>query len=79
MASTPDEVRETLSLIEGARLPHPLGLLLSTFVKEAMNPLMSSRYVQKKHQEGALRDVASNWIYIVKCSEYMFAFFQIHS
>jgi hypothetical protein len=71
MAAPPDEIRNALSLIESARLPHPSGLLLASFVQEALNPLVAARYVQKRIQGGEIRSLVSDWIYIVESSEYI--------
>ncbi|KAI0386975.1 hypothetical protein F5Y04DRAFT_74505 [Hypomontagnella monticulosa] len=48
MAAINDEVRGTLTLIENARLPHPSGPLLKSFVTEALNPVLAARYVKDK-------------------------------
>jgi len=69
MSSPQDEVRITLSLIEDARLPHPSGALLSSFVKEALNPLVAARYVQDVIQAGKISSLVSRWVYIVEASE----------
>jgi hypothetical protein len=63
------EVRNALSVIEGVRLPHPLGVLLSSFVKEAMNPVLAARYVLTRNSEGGLQELSSDWIDVVQCSE----------
>jgi hypothetical protein len=63
------EVLNALSIIQGARLPHPLGVLLCSFVNEAMNPVVASRYVLSLNSEGSLLGAALNWIYIVESGQ----------
>lgn len=68
MDPTPDEVAGTLSLIEGLKLPHPSGELLSCFVTDALNPLMAARYVKNRVTAGEALALVSNWTFIVEAS-----------
>lgn len=45
------EVRDSLLLIAHARLHHPYGALLSSFVTDALNPILAARYVNNRLQE----------------------------
>lgn len=58
----------TLSLIADARLPHPSGALLSSFVTDAVNPVVAARYVNSRLQEDGGESLASDWTYIVDAS-----------
>ncbi|KAH8597551.1 hypothetical protein B0O99DRAFT_617672 [Bisporella sp. PMI_857] len=66
-----DKVKEALSLIEAARLPHPSSPLLSSFVIEALNPRLAAEYVLKtcrsgRNQEVDLLSFVSDWSYLVE-------------
>jgi hypothetical protein len=65
------EVDQALSLIETIDLPHPSGELLSSFVKQALHPVLAARYVSDRLSAGEARSLASNWIYIVQSSEFL--------
>lgn len=64
------EVRDTLLLIANARLRHPSGALLSSFVTDALNPILAARYVNNRLQEDDRGSLASDWSYIVEASTY---------
>ncbi|CAJ2507751.1 Uu.00g089370.m01.CDS01 [Anthostomella pinea] len=66
MDSNDASLRDTLSLIEETRLPHPLGPLLSSFVTEAMNPPLAARYISDRLLAGEGTSVASEWLYILE-------------
>jgi len=69
------DVRDALSLIEGARLPHPSGPLLSSFIVEALDPPLAARYILQTSQSGGgqeadLYQIVSDWSYLVQSSVY---------
>lgn len=72
MASTHGEVRSILSVIENIRLPHPSGPLLSSFVTEALNPVLAARYVKERLSAEEAPSLVSDWTYIVECSKAFF-------
>ena len=68
-----DAVTEALALIESARLPHPSGPLLSSFVSEALNPRLAAQYILKTCRSGHdqqtdLLLLVSDWSYLVEAS-----------
>ncbi|TVY35184.1 hypothetical protein LOCC1_G008040 [Lachnellula occidentalis] len=70
---TADDVKEALSLIESARLPHPSGLLLSSFVTESLNPRLAAQYVLKacrsgRSQQTELLSIVSDWSYLIEAT-----------
>ncbi|KUJ15474.1 kinase-like protein [Mollisia scopiformis] len=65
------DVKEALSLIEGAKLPHPSDPLLSSFIIEALDPRLAARYVLRTTQSGENQQVGllrlvSDWTYLVE-------------
>jgi hypothetical protein len=66
-----EEIDETLSLIESLDLPHPSGALLSSFVREALHPILAARYVNAMLSAGEARSLVSDWIYIVESGEFL--------
>lgn len=66
MASTDEEVQSILSLIESTKLPHPSDLLLRSYVREALNPLLAARYVKDRLQLGEASSLVDDWIYIIE-------------
>ncbi|KAL7627723.1 hypothetical protein AAE478_001918 [Parahypoxylon ruwenzoriense] len=66
MATTDDEVKSTLSLIESTRLPHPSGPLLESFVSEALNPVLAARYVKHRLLLGEASSLVADWSYIIE-------------
>lgn len=68
MASAREEVRSTLAVIESLQLPHPSNLLLSSFVSEALDPLVAARYVKDRLSTDGGRSLVSDWVYIVESS-----------
>jgi hypothetical protein len=64
-----EEVDKTLSLIESLDLPHPSGALLSSFVREALHPVLAARYVNDRLLVGDACSLVSDWIYIVDSGE----------
>lgn len=64
------EVRDSLLLIAHARLHHPYGALLSSFVTDALNPILAARYVNNRLQEDDGESLALDWSYIVEASMY---------
>ncbi|KAK4150826.1 kinase-like domain-containing protein [Chaetomidium leptoderma] len=60
------EVDGTLPLIATLDLPHPSGALLSSFVTDALHPLVAARYVSDRLSAGEARSLVSDWIYIVE-------------
>ena len=68
-----NDVNEALSLIEGAKLPHPSGPLLSCFIIEALNPRLAAQYVLQicrpgHNQQTCLLQIVSDWSYLVESS-----------
>ena len=61
-------MKSVISLVDAARLPHPSGALLSTFVTEALNPAAAARYVNDRLQLEGGRVLVSDWIYIIESS-----------
>ena len=66
-------VKEALSLIESAGLPHPSSLLLSSFIIEALDPPLAAQYVlptcrSGDDEEADLFSIVSDWSYIVESS-----------
>jgi hypothetical protein len=64
-------VKEALSLIENARLPHPMGSLLSCFIVDALNPRLAAGQVLQgcegsQDLEADLLLFVHDWIYIVE-------------
>ena len=64
-----DEVQTTLSLIEGAGLPHPSAPLLASFVTEALNPPSAARYMKRRLLLGEGSSLVTDWSYIVESSK----------
>lgn len=64
-----EEVDRTLSLIESLDLPHPSGALLSAFVREALHPVLTARYVNVRLSVGDACSLVSDCIYIVDSGE----------
>ncbi|KAI0007108.1 kinase-like domain-containing protein [Xylariaceae sp. FL0662B] len=65
------EVKRAMSLIDGAKLPYPLGPLLQCFVMEALDPRLAARYIleicNSSHDKHAdLLAAASHWRHIVE-------------
>jgi len=58
-----DEVQTTLSLIEGAGLPHPSAPLLASFVIEALNPPSAARYMKRRLLLGEGSSLVTDWSY----------------
>lgn len=69
MDPTHSEVNKTLSLIETLDLPHPSGALLSSFVTNAIHPVVAARHVNARLSAGEARSLVSDWIYVVESSE----------
>lgn len=76
MDSMHPEVNDALSLIHSSGLPHPSGALLSSFVKEALNPHAAADYVLKACHAGhgpntrsELLSLVHDWTYVVESSE----------
>lgn len=69
MASITDQVQSTLALINAAKLPHPQGPLLASFILEALNPAVAAQYVSDRFDAGNVSDVVADWRYIVESSE----------
>lgn len=68
-----DDVKVALSLIESAKLPHPSGPLLSSFIIEALNPRFAAQYVLQTcrpghSQQTCLLQIVSDWSYLVESS-----------
>ncbi|TVY13908.1 hypothetical protein LARI1_G009029 [Lachnellula arida] len=68
---TDDDVKEALSIIGGARLPHPSGPLLSSFITQSLNPRLAAQYVLKARRSGHsqqtdLLPIVSDWSYLVE-------------
>jgi hypothetical protein len=68
-----DDVKEALLLIESAKLPHPSGQLLSSFVIEALNPRLAAQYVLQTcrsdhNRQADLLLIVSDWSYLVESS-----------
>ena len=61
-----EQVDRTLSLIAALDLPHPSGVLLESFVTEALHPAVAARYVNDRLPAGDARSLVSDWIYIVE-------------
>ncbi|TVY37481.1 hypothetical protein LSUB1_G004491 [Lachnellula subtilissima] len=66
-----DDVKAALALIEGARLSHPSGPLLSCFILDALNPRLAAQYVLQASRSGHnpktnLLAVLSDWSHLVK-------------
>ncbi|KAK6865799.1 hypothetical protein PG995_002327 [Apiospora arundinis] len=64
-------VQEALAFIEDARLPHPSGPLLSSFVTEALNPTLAAGHVIRTchaagDQYASLLSLVSDWTYVVE-------------
>ncbi|KAI0840596.1 hypothetical protein F5Y06DRAFT_243785 [Hypoxylon sp. FL0890] len=66
MATANEEVRNTLSLIENTRLPHPSGPLLESYVSDAVNPVLAARYVKHRLQLGEASSLVADWSYIIE-------------
>ncbi|KAI2627299.1 hypothetical protein GGS26DRAFT_561306 [Hypomontagnella submonticulosa] len=66
MAATDSDVDSTLSLIENARLPHPSGPLLESFISEALNPILAARYVKHRFLLGEASSLVADWSYIIE-------------
>ncbi|KAH6717567.1 hypothetical protein BKA61DRAFT_641548 [Leptodontidium sp. MPI-SDFR-AT-0119] len=67
----PDKRAKALSLIESAKLPHPSGPLLSSFIIEALNPRFAAQYVLQTcrpghSQQTCLLQIVSDWSYLVE-------------
>jgi hypothetical protein len=61
------DVNEALSLIEGTKLPHPSGKLLSSFIIEALNPRLTAQYILQAcpsdgTQEADILSIASDGV-----------------
>lgn len=67
MNSDDPAMKETWSSIEQSNLPHPLGPLLESHVKEALDQALAARYVRSRLLAGDGHAVASDWIYIIQC------------
>jgi hypothetical protein len=68
-----NDVKKALSLIESARLPHPSGPILSSFIIEALNPRSAAQYVlhtcrPDHNQRICLLQIVSDWTYLVESS-----------
>lgn len=71
-AANGERVREALSLIDDANLPHPRGPLLCAFVEEALDPGLAATYIEQNCERGDKLQtqaalLASDWQYIVEC------------
>jgi hypothetical protein len=64
-----DEVSNTLSRLAALALPHPSVALLSSFVTEALHPVVAARYVNDRLLAGEARSLVSDWIFIVESGE----------
>ena len=60
------EVRETLSFIEGLESPHLDNRLLASYIKEALNTVLTVRYVKDGLQTCDARPLLDTWTYIVE-------------
>lgn len=69
MATPIEEVRAAHSLIEGAALPYPSQMLLSTFINKARHPDVAARYVQRAVAAGEAESLVMDWTYIIDSSE----------
>jgi hypothetical protein len=65
-----NDVMTALSLIEGVRLPHPYGPLLSAFIEEALNPVAAARYVRNIIGAGEIHSLLSDWTYVIESSNH---------
>lgn len=70
MAATDSDVDSTLSLIENARLPHPSGPLLESFISEALNPILAARYVKHRFLLGEASSLVADWSYIIESGRF---------
>ncbi|KAK6951382.1 hypothetical protein Daesc_007917 [Daldinia eschscholtzii] len=55
-----------MSLVESARLPHPLGPLLESYVSEALNPVSAAQYIEHRLQLGEAASLVDDWSYIIE-------------
>jgi hypothetical protein len=69
MAAAHEEVHAALEAISAARLPHPSGPLLESFVNNALQPQLAARYARRAIDSGDGSLLASDWTYIVECGE----------
>lgn len=61
-----NNVRDVLALIEHMRLPHPGEPLLSSFVRDAVDPELAASYVCGKVLERNEQSLVPDWTYIVQ-------------
>jgi hypothetical protein len=66
MDSHGDELKSTLGLIANLNLAHPFGLLLTSFIKDAVDPLEAARYANERLQSGDSDSFLADWIFIVE-------------
>ena len=59
-----EEVNKTLSLIENLDL-------LSSFISEALHPVLAARYVNDRLSAGEARSLVSDWIYVVESGAFL--------
>jgi hypothetical protein len=68
MAAIHEDVWKALSMLENLQLPHPCGAILSSYIKEAMNPIIAARYVMNRLNADEAPTLMSDWIYILESS-----------